>query len=294
MVKTILKGGLGNQMFQYAAGKALALEKNTGLYLDLSYLKTRPPIKDFTLRNYELNLFGVRDKAGSLFNNDFLDRYFSYTLELLYNKFLNGNYFEEGSNPYAYHKRFFDLASDTTLEGYWTNIKYFEKYSKEIKNIFDLDKFYDKNFHEIETKIKSKNSVSINIRRGDYLNNKHKDTFVILREDYYKEAIGIIRSKVKNPHFFVFSYDDPKWFADTFKMNPKEYTMMSREYVGDKFKTYLRLISLCEHNIISNSTFAWWGAYLNKHEPKIVISPTKWMYQYNFDVPTEWIGIDNK
>lgn len=294
MIKVILNGGLGNQMFQYAAAKSLALEKQTDLYLDLTFLKTRPPIKDFTVRDYELYLFDVPDKTGSLLNNDFLDKYFSYTILLLYNKLFNKNYLKEGSNPYAFNEKFYELSSDTTLEGSWNNSKYFGKHSAEIKKGFDLDKFYDSKFDEIESKIKNSNSVSINIRRGDYLNSKHKDIYTHLGEDYYNAAISEIRKKIENPHFFVFSYDDPKWFEETFKMNPSEYTMMDKEYVGDKFKTYIRLISLCQHNIISNSTFAWWGAYLNKNPDKIVVSPKKWMTAYDFEVPSEWISIDNK
>lgn len=294
MIKVILKGGLGNQMFQYAAGKALAIEKNTDLYLDLSFLKTRLPIKGFTIRNYELDFFEIKEKTGTFLNNYFLDKYFSYPLELLVNKSINKNYYAEGENPYAYDDKFWELDGNSTIEGYWNNPKYFDKHSTEIKKIFDLDIFYNDKFNEIEAKIKGANSISINIRRGDYLNSKHKDVFVFLDEDYYKEAISIIRSKVDNPHFFVFSYDDPNWFEETFKMNSNEYTMMDKNYTGNKFKTYLRLISLCKHNIISNSTFAWWGAYLNKNENKIVVSPKNWTYDYSFEVPNRWISINNK
>ncbi len=294
MIKVILKGGLGNQMFQYAAGKALSLKKKTNLFLDLTFLKVRLPLKGFTARDYELDLFDIPEKTGTFLNNDFLDKYISYPLQLTYNRFLNKNYFSEGPNPYEFDNKFFDLNACATIEGYWNNPKYFNKYENEIKRTFDLDKFYDKKFETIEAEIKNKNSVSINIRRGDYLNSKHKDIFVILNENYYKEAISEIRNKLENLHFFVFSYDDPSWFGKTFSMDPSEYTMMSKEYVGEKFKTYLRLISLCKHNIISNSTFAWWGAYLNNNSDKVVVSPKKWMHKYDFEVPIEWISIDNK
>lgn len=294
MIRLILKGGLGNQMFQYAAAKSLAIENNTDLCLDLSYLKTRPPIKGWTTRDYELNLFNISDKTRSLFKIDILDKYLSYILLLAYNKFINQNYYAEGPNYYAFEPRFFKASPNATIEGYFNNYKYFQKYESEIKRIFDLNKFYDPKYDEIESKIMNCSSVSINIRRGDYLNSKNNKVFTYLGEDYYNKAISIIKDKIGNPHFFVFSYDDPKWFEDTFKLNPSEYTMMGKDYVGDRFKAYLRLISLCKHNIISNSTFAWWGAYLNKDPDKIVISPKKWMYKYDFDVPTDWITIDNK
>lgn len=294
MIKVILKGGLGNQMFQYAAAKSLAIETNTDIYIDLSFMKNRIPIKDFTFREYELEeFFNINEQSGTLLKNDFLDKYFSYPLELIYNKYLNKNYYAEGTNPYSFDSNFFDLKDGTTIEGYFNNPKYFEKHEEVIKEIFDTRKLYDKNFQQIEDKIKSSNSISINIRRGDYLNTKHKDVFVFLDENYYKTAIRKIRDKIDNPHFFVFSYDDPEWFANTFQMNQSEYTMMNKEYVGDKFKSYLRLISLCKHNIISNSTFAWWGAYLNKNSKKTVISPKRWMKDYSFNTPKSWIEIEN-
>jgi hypothetical protein len=293
MIRTTLKGGLGNQMFQYAAAKSLAIEKSTELYLDLSFLTLRLPIKGFTVRDYELDLFGITDKTGTFFENIFADKYFSYPFELFINKSLNKEFIVEGEDPYEFNGKFFDLSSNATLEGYWNNPKYFEKHAHTIKKAFDLDKFYDGKFDEIESKIKNSNSVSVNIRRGDYLNSKHKDIFIFLDENYYKEAIFKIRERIEKPHFFVFSYDDPQWFEETFKMDKSEYTMMGKEYVGEKFKTYLRLISLCKNNIISNSTFAWWGAYLNKNQNKIVVSPKKWMQKYDFENLPEWITLEN-
>lgn len=284
-------GGLGNQMFQYAAAKSLAIKNNTDLYLDLSFLNTRLPIKGFTIRNYELDLFKVQDQTGTFFGVNFLDKYFSYATEHFINKYLNPGYYIEGPNPYEFNEKFFSLGPETTLNGYFNNPKYFEPYENEIRRVFDLGKFYDAKYNKIESKIKDTESVSINIRRGDYLNSKHKDIFAFLDENYYKQAIDEIRKRIKSPHFFVFSYDDPEWFEKTFKMDNSEYTMMGKEYVGDKFKTYLRLISLCKNNIISNSTFAWWGAYLNKNDDKFVVSPVRWMNKYDFDVPNNWIKI---
>jgi hypothetical protein len=293
MIKLILKGGLGNQMFQYAAAKSLALDLNTDLYLDLSFLKNRLLIKGFTAREFDLDLFDVPEKSGTPTNIDILDKYLTYPAYFLYNRTINPSKYIEGANYYYHDEDFHKLKPNVTIEGYFNNSRYFEPHQKEIRSLFDPDKLYDPAFEYIEKKISSTNSVSINIRRGDYLNNKHSGVFTYLGKEYYSECLSVIREKTDNPHFFVFSFDDPEWFKNTFKLNPTEYTMIGNDYTGYKFRTYLRLISLCKHNIISNSTFAWWGAYLNKNQDKIVISAKRWVYKYEFDIPEKWIAIDN-
>lgn len=291
MVKLIVKGGLGNQMFQYAAAYSLAKNLKTDLILDLSFIKNRIPVSGFTYRDYELDLFKIQNKTTTFFKNNFLDTYFAYPVESVLMKIGLLKYFAD-TDPYKYETSFWDVENNSYIEGYFNNYRYFEGYEKEIKKIFDLDLFYSSKFDEIEKQIKITNSVSINIRRGDYLNAKHKDAYVNLQEDYYVKAMKIIRQKIKNPHFYIFSYDDPEWFKKVLKLKDSEFTYMDKKYVGEKFKTYLRLISLCKNNIISNSTFAFWGAYLNKNQNKIVITPKKWMYNYaDFEVPANWIVI---
>ncbi len=291
MIKLILKGGLGNQMFQYAFAKSIALEKKDELILDTTFLETRLPVKDFTIRNYELDLFDVKDKQTRFYQNALLNSRFGYLSEKILNRF-NKEYISEGLNPYLYDESIASRAlnyNNPVLEGYFNNYKYFQKHSKDIMNMFNTDKLYDSKHDEIENMIKNSNSVSINIRRGDYLNSKHKDVFVNLQKDYYDQAIKQIRDKVQNPKFFVFSYDDPEWIKNELAFSKEELFIVNKEYVGDRFKTYLRLISLCKHNIISNSTFAFWGAYLNKNKDKIVLSPKKWMNNSSeFEVPILW------
>jgi len=295
MVTVILKGGLGNQMFQYAFGKALALEKNEEMILDTSFLDTRLPVKDFTLRKYDLDMFGVNDTLQTTFRNTIFKEKLGYIFLKIKSAF-NQEYLQEKTNPYAYEDDIYSLALQAkkpVLEGYFNNYQYFEKHKSEITKIFDMSKLYDQKFVEIEDQIKTNNSVSINIRRGDYLNSKHKDIFVQLNKEYYQKAIKIIRDKVRKPLFFVFSYDHPDWIKKELAFGIDELVIVGNEYVGERFKTYLRLISLCKHNIISNSTFAFWGAYLNKNKGKIVISPEKWMTNYNFENPKDWIALLN-
>lgn len=296
MIKVVLKGGLGNQMFQYCAGLSLARKLNTSLVLDTTFLKSFSPMPGFTYRKYELDFFNVQNKVVSKFTDELFSKYLGYPLMMLSSFFNNKHYKEK--DPYAFDSGFYNLKKGTILEGYFNNTNYFRGVEHEIQKIFDLDKFYNSKFDDIETKIKSCNSVSINIRRGDYTNTKHKDVFVHLDTPYYKEALKIIEKKVENPHYFIFSFDDDGTFEDWIEtelgISKNKITLIGKEYVGEQFKTYLRLISLCKHNIISNSTFAFWGAYLNKNQTKTVVCAKRWATKgNNFEAPKSWKIIEN-
>lgn len=295
MIRVILKGGLGNQMFQYAFGKTVALEKGQDLQLDTCFLDCRIPVKDFTVRNYDLDLFQVSETLAHKKNTTFVSKYISYPWRKILGKFDSG-YIVEGDNPYFFDeelvKRVLDSRRDITLEGYWNNYKYFESHKAEISQIFNTEKLYDPRYEKLEAMIKDTNSVSVSIRRGDYLNPKHKNVFAYLDKDYYIKATQEIRARVENPKFFVFSYDDPEWIKSQMEFSEEELVIVGKEFVGERFRTYLRLTSICKHNIISNSTFAFWGAWLNKNVDKVCIGPLKWQTRpLEFDYPVGWFGV---
>jgi len=297
MIRVILKGGLGNQMFQYAHGKALALKHNVPLYLDLSFLKTkipfkkRGPLKNFTYRNYDLDLFGVKDESGTIFNNNFLDKYFSYAVTLGKGLIFRKNYVWEGKNPYMYDSAISEKGPNLTLDGFWNSPKYFEQYKKEILEIFHTDKLFDPKYKAFEKEISDhKSSVSIHLRRGDYLNSKHKNIYVTLN-DYYIRAIKILKDKVESPFFYIFSEEDSSWIKDFLKLNLDEYAIVNKKLSGYKNRSHFRFMSLCTHNIIANSTYSWWPAYLNKNEDKVVVAPNRWHKKYDFKNIKSWESI---
>lgn len=301
MIRVILNGGLGNQMFQYATAKAVALKHQVPLYLDTGFLQTRipfkeyTPLKGFTYRDYELDLFNVPDEKGALFGVPVLDRYFSYALTLGYNKIINSkNYFSDKDNVYVFHPAIFDMGSDLVLDGSFNNYKYFEAYEQEIRAVFDMQKLYDPEFEGFEQKVKSTpSSVALHLRRGDYLNVKHQNVYVGLTEKYYKSAVDYIKSKLNNPHFFLFTQDEPEWFEANLSIEKGTYTVVPQEVSGVRNRTHFRLMSLAQHNIIANSTYSWWAAYLNKNPDKICISPSKWMTMHKFENMPSWIEIES-
>jgi len=279
-----LKGGLGNQIFQYALGRNLSLKNNTDLKLDISWFKNLKPTK-VTAREYGLKYFNIKEDFAT---EEEIRKIKRFSRIPLLSKIKN----ERGRD---FDSSVLSLKKNVYLEGYWQS----EKYFKDIKNIlykdFSLKDKPTKNFNEFEEKIKNSldNSVSIHIRHGDYSQNpKENKRHTALPIKYYGNAIKYIKTKIQNPVFFVFS-DDIKWCKENFKNLENVY------FVDKNIPDYeeLILMSKCKNNIIANSSFSWWGAWLNQKANKIVIAPQKWFgnpdIKYNMDdrIPEEWIKI---
>lgn len=286
MIKVILKGGLGNQMFQYAAGKSLARHLGTDVVLDTSFLDNIIPIRGFTRRKYRLGDFGINEKLTSKFKNKFLNAYFSYPFYKFSYPLIKNKYVQV--DPYKFEESFYDLRDGAIIDGYFNNIEFFKGVESNISEYFNVDMFKSDKIFQIEKEIENTDSVSLHIRQGDYKNQKHIDIYTQLDGEYYNEAIRIIKSSVSNPHFFVFAYGvDDDFVEKNLELETNEYTTVSFDDKSD-----LRLMSICKHNIIANSSYSFWGAYLNKNPTKVVISPLTWgrIWQ-NFVVPMGWIGL---
>ncbi|MFQ6601619.1 alpha-1,2-fucosyltransferase [Flavobacterium sp. C3NV] len=273
MIVVQLIGGLGNQLFQYAAAKALALETKQKLYLDVSQFES------YKLHNYALNHFNVISKAYKKPN-----RYLR-KIKSFYQKKTSYKEVDFGYNP-----DLVILKGDAIfLEGYFQSEKYFIKHEKEIRNDFEVRTPFKKETIDAIEKIESVNSVSIHIRRGDYLSNALHNTN---KDEYYNKALEIIGSKVINPVFFIFS-DDMDWVKANFTTN---HEIVFIDF-NDAFTNFedLILMSACKHNIIANSSFSWWGAWLNNNPDKIVIAPKLWFNDDSINtndiIPTSWVKI---
>ena len=159
--------------------------------------------------------------------------------------------------------------------GVWSNPHYFDKDRKKVLETFGFPKLRSKQNIALAEKIHKTNSVSVHLRMGDYKSQKHHSFFYQLDEtDYYQKAISLIKKRVKNPVFFVFSDDmikTKKFFEDNFlKLNNFHFIDWN---TGDNYFRDMQLMSLCKHNIIANSTFSFWVGYLNKNKNKIIIFP---------------------
>ena len=179
------------------------------------------------------------------------------------------------------------------LEGFWHSEKYFKDIENVIRQEFTIRDEPDALNKEMANKIMACEPVSIHIRRGDYVSDKKTNEFHgTCSLEYYNDAIGIITKEIKAPHFFVFS-DDPVWVQDNLKL---KFSTTYLVYNGaEKAYEDLRLMSLCKHHIIANSSFSWWGAWLSGNPYKIVIAPKKWFNDETIDtsdlIPDEWFRI---
>ena len=262
MISVKLMGGLGNQMFQYAFAKNLSLICNVELELDLSFLNRRDLGKNFTYRNYDLDIFNIQELTTIKEKNYNIikEPHFHFSIDL-----------------YNYVKNLLKSGKNISLDGYWQSSKYFKESEEEVRKLFEFtNKITDDiSCLELIKKIKNSNSVMVNIRRTDYLNN---DFHGVVSSEYVNSAKKIIKAKVDNPKYFIFS-DDIKWCQDNLTDDSSE--IITHEFSGFKFSKYLQLMTLCNHFIIPNSTFAWWAAYLNDDENKCVIAPKKWFNREN-------------
>lgn len=297
MVIVQLIGGIGNQMFQYACARHLAMLNNTELKLDLSFIRNRAPFKkDFVFRNYDLDLFNIH---ATLITADDIPEYppdwkINSIPHRLYNLFLIGlkgyKYVLEWKlnkyNLMLYNKNILKKRGNIYLAGYWASPRYFEKIQATIRADFSFRNELPPHCISIKNDIQATQSVCINVRRKEFLVVKAMGFHGV---DYINKAVKLITQHVSNPVFFVFS-DDLPWCRENIKLD-FPVTFLGEEYYGDKYGDYLHLMTLCRHFIISNSTYAWWGAWLSNHPDKIVVTPIKLFNDYSDEdlIPGEWL-----
>jgi len=299
MIVVKLMAGLGNQMFQYAAGRTLAEKHQTDLYLDLSWFEGQKAAGD-TSRVYELGYFNLPaiiapKKIGRAV---FMAESGAANLGVLtkiaklsWGKLPQLNIVrQEGAGV---NENFFKSSDDTLLIGWWQSPEYFAGISSLIRKDFRFNEFSNGSVKELAGKVKQTDSVSVHVRRGDFITNEEAKAFHgSTNLDFYKTAAKRIASKLKAPVFYVIS-DDIRWCQKNLELGG-----FSTVFVTNTRSAYedMHLMSLCQHNIIANSSFSWLGAWLNNNDSKIVIAPRAWFQDKKSNseieiIPKEWIRI---
>jgi hypothetical protein len=265
-----LTGGLGNQMFQYAFGQHLSNRFNVEVKYEISYFENPKFIKNVTHWEYELDKFNIN---VPIINDTFfhelqdLERVnkIKYVIfKTLFN--FNNSFFIIPESKYQIFKSTPLFIKNRYFIGHWQSEIFFGGIEDLIPKWFILKDEFKKNKinSALLSKISNSNSVSIGVRRGDHVKLNASSNL-----NYYYKAIEIICSKVSNPLFYIFS-DDIEWCKSNLIINHAHYFVNANETMP--FED-MELMSICKHNIISNSTFNWWGAFLNENKDKIVISP---------------------
>ena len=284
MIITKLRGGLGNQMFQYAIGRNLALANNTYLRFDLTELKQDK------LRNYKLNIFNISGCISSRFEMMFIDRFNGKIIYRILKILGKPSFYIKQKNRY-FDANIIRMKGNIYLDGYWQCELYFKDIRSTLLNEFTVKHDHNKGNKSMLEKIENTNSVCIHIRRNDYITNEETNSFHgICSLDYYFNAVRTIEKRIENPYFYVFS-DDPKWTKQSLKLkHPVIYIDINS--IGKCYDDLI-LMSKCKHFIIANSSFSWWGAWLSNNPRKIVCAPNKWFVSEDEGniVPKTWLRI---
>lgn len=287
MKLVIFSGGLGNQMFQYAFYEALKANYRH-VYFTLA------KINHYKEHNgYELNrVFGISQSRSE----KVLTKLLSMPLlkSIVKHLFFRYKYRERDYYTFDSYRFFFDrskVASSARFTGYWQSDRYFESIAPLIKQRFSFREDLLSASTRIIRKEMNKGAVSVHIRRGDYLADSiSKNYGEICTLDYYQKAIDYIKTRTVNPVFYIFS-NDIEWCK---KHLPDDIHILYVEcnQRGNSWQDMF-LMTCCHHNIVANSSFSWWGAYLNAHPDKIVIAPKTWVNTTPAPdaTPKDWIRL---
>jgi hypothetical protein len=296
MIAVQLKGGLGNQMFQYAAARAQALRLGTGFFLDRSFLDMDSGGR-WTKREYELDIFsGIAPSPADLSLRILKFVYghrYEARLSALPASLFPFSVFREKGHHYDSSIHF--CGRNTYLDGYFQCEKYFLPFEKEIRQDFQFASPPEgKNAAVIREIEEQPLAISVHVRRGDYVSLAAANDFHGTMETvYYEEGARRICSKVAgSPKFYLFS-DDPQWVREHLRL-PGEMMVIDWNQGKQSFED-MRLMSHCHHHIIANSSFSWWGAWLNPSPDKVVIAPAIWFRgqedQPGDILPESWMKI---
>lgn len=277
MITVRLIGGLGNQLFQYTIGRMLAIQNRVPLQLDTS-VYNHPDAKSYKLHYFNINAAIAKTKEVDRINN-------LYESNALYPKLFRSaerrflpkykwRYYKE-AGYYQYDSQLMQVKSPVLLEGFWQHYKYYQNIHPAILQELTLREQYQTGAPPILSEIEQDiHAVSMHIRRGDYVSDPNNlNYFGVQPVSYYKKAMEYMKAHLKTPVFYVFS-DDLNWVKANLNIDEQAvYVNME----GDKDYLELYAMSRCRHHIIANSSFSWWGAFLNKRPDKIVVAPAQWL-----------------
>jgi len=301
MIISHLMGGLGNQMFEYAAGLSLAARRNTVLKLDVSFFHEG----NVDGRNYALEClnvaaqFATADEIwrlnGKLGKKQELAK---KILSALGQKRLVDLMTVAGQahhqKEWTYYPEFLQLPDNTWLHGNYQSEKFFAPAADLLRHHFTFRYPPAPAAEEMARRIKSGPAVAVHFRRGDYVSNDEFASKIgTLPSGYYESALNLMRSKIGNAATYYLFSDE----AEPVKCpwpDGKECVWVDCRGAANAHDS-MRLMSQCDHNIIANSTFSWWAAWLNRNPGKTVIAPKQWFSGYGHDerdiCPAEWLRV---
>lgn len=271
MIRTIIQAGFGNQLFQYATGYALAKELNQDLCVDISFFddynrKSRENARIYNLDKLCLDSHEIVNRPQWYWLNR-VRMQISFLRHTILNKKMVPFICEEVADCREYQPQLFEKIDSrgASIMGFWQNTAYFDKYINDLQRQFRPNYELDIETSLLLERIKNVKSVGVHIRRGDFVGLGWD-----CGSDYYSRGMDLLRRELHTPHFFIVS-DDVKWATEMFG-NEKDVTIVSVETKTKDIDEFF-LLSSCKHQVISESTFGWWAAYLNSNIGKKIIVP---------------------
>ena len=278
-----LSGGIGNQMFQYAAARALALRLDAPLILDISWFSTHEE------RPFALDKFSI---SGEVYHTPFADsKLLAGPISKLATPLIKTHF---GVPAYKAGQFNFDpyilqIKDGVYLKGYWQSEKYFQQAAEKIRFDFKCKHPLTSPRQETANHIDTKKAISVHVRRGDYITSAKNDPNHTCSPEWYSVAMEKMALDLPEPVFFIFS-DDPDWARKNLPSKWESHFVEPQNDRRDFEDMYL--MSRCQRHIIANSSFSWWVAWLNASETKRVIAPTKWFADAQLDatdlIPESW------
>ena len=300
MIVSNIQYGLGNQLFQYAFAKRLALEKGEPLIINQRWYKDFDSASGITSREFLLQKFNIptayftsthhENKHWLPLRARFIIRKLSHRWYLMLGDFEFWAFRDSGLDPVLEARR---ISRDIYLMGEWINYKFYEPIRAVLVNELEVNTPLTYQNKVVLKNISLSNAVFVHIRRGDYLKKRMHDLGGICTLEYYHCGIDKIKSNTSNPEFYFFS-DDLSWVKENFgNQNNYHYVEGNEKDPVEDF----RLMKACKHAIISNSTFSWWAAWLIKEENALIVAPNTWSKVSpelsTLLIPKHWIRITN-
>ncbi len=282
MIVVKIKGGLGNQMFQYAAGRSLAKRLGTKLLLDIRTY-THSYNRQFGLNNFQID--------ASIATQDELTRWPDWTRktsEWLQRVGIHTRRFRELQS--SFDPGWSNLDDETYLEGYFASERYFSSIKDTLVSEFQLSTPLSEENQQIANIAHESESVMVHVRRGDYVENrKVSEKYGPCTSKYYERAIELLSNNVRDPQFMVFS-DDLDWARKNIYFPGQPIFV---EGNNERPEVDIYLMTQGKNHIIANSTFSWWGAWLKTNKNGIVICPSPWFENKKYqDIYSQnWIKV---
>lgn len=286
MIIIKIQGGLGNQMFQFALGLGLLEKTKQHIKFDFSGLNT-----GITKRFFGLDKFNADTPTASTSDVKFFTQEKKYPRITKIKKMFRFKIPQYITDNHSFSHRIFDISDNAYLDGYWQSEKYFPEDKEIIRKAFAPKRPLGPTARKIAERIDN-SSISIHIRRGDYITNKKVASKMgACNLEYYQKAISKATEGLDNPKIFAFS-DDIEWVKENLKT--RHSIIFVSEHNLENWEE-ITIMSICGKHIISNSSFGWWGAWLDPRDNKVVITPKQWYKDTklaNEDIiPPSWIRI---